>query len=81
MIILNIIHFGLSALVLVLSFFFAIRFIFVHDLHLVAWRGPVKRRIYISHKAFRMVVQSTGLICFMIFLATANQILTQIFGN
>ena len=60
----------LPSAVIVLSFFFAVRCLFVHEMRLEAWRSPVKHIIYVGQVAFRRIILATGCLCFLIFLTT-----------
>lgn len=64
-------YYMLQSLVLVLSFFLAIRCLFVHEMRLEAWREPVRHHVIrISQPAFRRSVRLIGWISLVVFLAT-----------
>lgn len=54
--------------VIVLSFFFAVRCLFVHEMRLEAWRSPVKHVVYVDRVTFRRLVLAFGCLCLMVFL-------------
>ncbi|MEX0330709.1 MAG: hypothetical protein AB3N64_04735 [Puniceicoccaceae bacterium] len=65
----------LSSAVIVLSFFFAVRCLFVHERRLEAWRSTVKHVIYVTRKTFKRIVLALGCLSLMVFLvATYFQI-------
>lgn len=57
--------------VLVVSFFFAIRCLFAHDLRREAWRTQIKRRVYISQIGFKRLTIVFGWLCLFISLYVA----------
>jgi hypothetical protein len=74
-------HHIVPSAIIVISFFFAMRCIFVHEMRLEAWRSPVKHIIYVERGTFRVMVMATGWLCLLIFLfATYSQILKLLEG-
>lgn len=57
--------------VLVISFFFAIRCLFAHDLRREAWRTQIERRVYISRTGFKRLSITFGWLCLFISLYVA----------
>jgi|GEM_PF-2208452 len=57
--------------VLVISFFFAIRCLFAHDLRREAWRTQIKRRVYISRTGFKRLTIGFGWLSLFISLYVA----------
>lgn len=57
--------------VLVVSFFFAIRCLFAHDLRREAWRTQIKRRVYISRTGFKRLTIRFGWLSLFISLYVA----------
>ena len=58
----------LPSAVIVLSFFFAVRCLFVHEMRLEAWRSPVKHVIYVDRVTFRRIILGIGCLCLLVFL-------------
>ena len=66
--------------ILVVSFFFAIRLLFAHDVRREAWRGGIKRRIYMTQAGFKRASIVSGWICLLISLATMYHLILDLFG-
>ena len=63
--------------IIVISFFVAVRCLFVHEMRLEAWRAPVKHRIYIDRVTFKRLILAIGCFCLLVFLiVTYQQVLT-----
>lgn len=64
-----------DAAILVLSFFFAFRLLFAHDMRRHAWRSVVKRRVYISQPNFkRLTILFGWIFLFIAIFLTYRQI-------
>ena len=57
--------------VLVLSFFFGMRFLFASDFRREAWRSALKHRIYMRQPVFKRTTIFLGWICLLISLFVA----------
>jgi hypothetical protein len=67
--------------IIVISFFFAMRCLFVHEMRLEAWRSPVKHIVYVERTTFKWLVSIIGWVCFLIFLmVTYTQIIRLVEG-
>jgi NADH:ubiquinone oxidoreductase subunit 5 (subunit L)/multisubunit Na+/H+ antiporter MnhA subunit len=51
---------------LVLSFFFALRFLFAHDHRRANWHSSVKRHIYMSRDTFKRTTIVLGWLCLLL---------------
>ena len=63
-----IVQYILTSAVLVLSFFFAMRCLFVHEMRLEAWRGCIKHQIYTDRRSFERTIRYIGWTFLMIFI-------------
>ncbi|MEX0326778.1 MAG: hypothetical protein AB3N33_11895 [Puniceicoccaceae bacterium] len=66
-----IVPYFLPSAVIVLSFFFSVRCLFVHEMRLEAWRSPVKHIIYVDRVTFRRIILIIGCLCLMVFLVAS----------
>ena len=57
--------------ILVISFFFAMRCLFAHEMRLEAWRSMLKHRVYLSRKSFRICTRLLGWLCLFVSLTVA----------